>query len=140
VVRDWLGHRRSATTDRELKSDNRERLASAQAMGKQRFKGVAEGGYQAWNTPIRPPRVRFRAICAAPICPSRRGGDLGVYAADVDHSDTPQRVRMEPSCRRYEHTFTLIDRLGPEDRWEFLFEMGMCPPGCAVVHRLDGES
>jgi integrase len=41
VVRDWLGHRSSATTDRYLKSDNRERLAYAQAMGEQLFKQVA---------------------------------------------------------------------------------------------------
>jgi integrase len=41
VVRDWLGHRSSATTDRYLKSDNRERLAYAQAMGEQLFKEVA---------------------------------------------------------------------------------------------------
>jgi integrase len=41
VVRDWLGHRSSATTDRYLKSDNRERLAYAQAMGEQLFKHVA---------------------------------------------------------------------------------------------------
>jgi integrase len=41
VVRDWLGHRSSATTDRYLKSDNRERLAYAQAMGEQLFQQVA---------------------------------------------------------------------------------------------------
>jgi integrase len=41
IVRDWLGHRSSATTDRYLKSDNRERLAYAQAMGEQLFKEVA---------------------------------------------------------------------------------------------------
>jgi integrase len=41
VVRDWLGHRSSATTDRYLKSDNRERLAYAQAMGEQLFKQMA---------------------------------------------------------------------------------------------------
>jgi len=41
VVRDWLGHRSSATTDRYLKSDNRERLAYAQAMGEQLFRQVA---------------------------------------------------------------------------------------------------
>jgi len=41
VVRDWLGHRSSATTDRYLKSDNWERLAYAQAMGEQLFKQVA---------------------------------------------------------------------------------------------------
>jgi integrase len=41
VVRDWLGHRSSATTDRYLKSDNRERLAFAQAMGEQLFRQVA---------------------------------------------------------------------------------------------------
>jgi hypothetical protein len=39
--RDWLGHRSSATTDRYLKSDNRERLAYAQTMGEQLFKQVA---------------------------------------------------------------------------------------------------
>jgi hypothetical protein len=37
VVRDGLGHRSSATTDRDLKSDTRERLAYAQAMGEQLF-------------------------------------------------------------------------------------------------------
>jgi len=36
-----LGHRSSATTDRYLKSDNRERLAYAQTMGEQLFKQVA---------------------------------------------------------------------------------------------------
>jgi len=41
VVRDWLGHRSSATTERYLKSDNRERLADAQAMGEQLFQQVA---------------------------------------------------------------------------------------------------
>jgi integrase len=41
VVRDWLGHRSTATTDRHLKSDNRERLAYAQAMGEQLFQQVA---------------------------------------------------------------------------------------------------
>ena len=41
VVRDWLGHRSSATTDRYLKSDNRERLAYAQTMGEQLFQQVA---------------------------------------------------------------------------------------------------
>jgi hypothetical protein len=41
VVRDWLGHRSSATTDRYLKSDNWERLAFAQAIGEQLFKQVA---------------------------------------------------------------------------------------------------
>jgi integrase len=41
VVRDWLGHRSTATTDRYLKSDNRERLAYAQAMGEQLFRRVA---------------------------------------------------------------------------------------------------
>ncbi len=41
VVRDWLGHRSRATTDRSLTSDNRERLAYAQAMGEQLFKHVA---------------------------------------------------------------------------------------------------
>jgi integrase len=41
VVRDWLGHRSSATTDRYLKSDSRERLAFAQALGEQLFKQVA---------------------------------------------------------------------------------------------------
>jgi integrase len=41
IVRDWLGHRSSATTDRYLKSDNRERLAYAQAMGEQLFRQVA---------------------------------------------------------------------------------------------------
>jgi integrase len=41
LVRDWLGHHSSATTDRYLKSDNRERLAYAQAMGEQLFQQVA---------------------------------------------------------------------------------------------------
>lgn len=41
VVPDRLGHRSSATTDRYLKSDNRERLAYAQAMGEQLFRQVA---------------------------------------------------------------------------------------------------
>jgi hypothetical protein len=41
VVRDWLGHRSSATTDRYLKSNNWERLAFAQAIGEQLFKQVA---------------------------------------------------------------------------------------------------
>jgi integrase len=41
VARDWLGHRSTATTDRYLKSDNRERLAYAQAMGEQLFQQVA---------------------------------------------------------------------------------------------------
>jgi integrase len=40
-VRDWLGHRSSATTDRYLNLDNRERLAIAQAIGEQLFKQVA---------------------------------------------------------------------------------------------------
>jgi integrase len=41
VVRDWPGHCSSHTTDKYLKSDNRERLAYAQAMGEQLFKHVA---------------------------------------------------------------------------------------------------
>jgi integrase len=32
-VRDWLGHASSATTEKYLRSDNRERLAFAAAMG-----------------------------------------------------------------------------------------------------------
>jgi hypothetical protein len=41
VGRDWLGHRRRATTHRDLTSDNRERLASAQAMGEPLFQHAA---------------------------------------------------------------------------------------------------
>jgi integrase len=41
VVRDWLGHRSSAITDRYLKSDNRERLTYAQTVGEQLFRQVA---------------------------------------------------------------------------------------------------
>jgi integrase len=41
VVRDWLGHRSSSTTDTYLKSDNRERLAYVQVIGEQLFKHVA---------------------------------------------------------------------------------------------------
>jgi hypothetical protein len=32
-VRDWLGHRSSATTDAYLRTDNTERLRIAEAMG-----------------------------------------------------------------------------------------------------------
>jgi site-specific recombinase XerD len=40
-VRDWLGHRSSATTDKYLRSDHRERLIYGMAVGDRIFKLVA---------------------------------------------------------------------------------------------------
>jgi hypothetical protein len=90
---------------------------------------------QADQTPSRAIPRHLRC----PICPPRHGGDLEVYAVDVDNFDTPRRIRLEHSCRRCHHIFTLVYRLGPEDRWEFVLERGMCPPECTVVHGLYAE-
>ena len=79
-----------------------------------------------------------RHLCC-PICLPLHGGDLEVYAVDVDNFDTPRRIGLEHSCRRCRHIFTLVYRLGPEDRWEFVLERGMCPPECTVVHGLYAE-
>jgi integrase len=40
-VRDWLGHRSTATTDKYLRSDNRERLMYGVAIGERLFRLVA---------------------------------------------------------------------------------------------------
>jgi hypothetical protein len=91
---------------------------------------------QSDQTPSR----AFPRTLACPICPPRRGGDLLVYAIDVDARVDPQHVIMRHVCRRCDHSFALCYALGPEGRWEFSLQMGECPPTCAVVHGLYGEA
>ena len=91
---------------------------------------------QADGTPSR----AFPRALQCPICPPWRGGDLWVYAIDVDERIHPQWVVLHHSCRRCEHGFALRYALGPEDQWEFSMQMDMCPETCAVVHGLYGEA